>query len=57
MLILIELKCLADTNESPTEETIDDYLLKLHNIVTADPPQHPKLAVNVRSIVNQIPLT
>ncbi|KAL7634189.1 UNVERIFIED_CONTAM: hypothetical protein RMT77_015518 [Armadillidium vulgare] len=43
------------TNETPTEETVDNYISKLHSLLTSNPQQHPKLVQNVKQIVSNLP--
>ncbi|MCL4132476.1 UNVERIFIED_CONTAM: hypothetical protein GTU68_014069 [Idotea baltica] len=43
------------SNETPKEDTVDNYISQLHSVITSNPQQHPKLVQNVKQIVNNLP--
>lgn len=40
--------------ETPTLETIDSYMKKLHSIIVSNPQEHENLINNVREVVNRL---
>ncbi|XP_071547909.1 high mobility group protein 20A-like isoform X3 [Panulirus ornatus] len=48
---------LPGTQETPTEESIDSYMVQLHSLITNNPQQHQGLIQTVRGIVSQLALT
>nr|XP_053647100.1 high mobility group protein 20A-like isoform X4 [Cherax quadricarinatus] len=48
---------LPGTQETPTEESIDSYMVQLHSLIVNNPQQHQSLIQTVRGIVSQLALT
>lgn len=48
---------LPGTQETPTEESIDSYMVQLHSVIVNNPQQHQSLIQTVRGIVSQLALT
>ena len=48
--------CLFQTGsgETPTLETIDSYMKKLHTIIVSNPQEHENLINTVRDVVNRL---
>lgn len=44
----------AGSGETPTLDTIDSYMKKLHGIILADPQQHEGLISAVREVVSHL---
>lgn len=42
------------SGETPTMETIDSYMNRLHNIVMANPQENENLIATVRDVVNRL---
>ncbi|KAG7176741.1 High mobility group protein 20A-like 3 [Homarus americanus] len=48
---------LPGSQEMPTEESIDSYMVQLHSLIVNNPQQHQNLIQTVRGIVSQLALT
>lgn len=56
----VQLKyCILFTGsqETPTEASIDSYMVQLHSLIVTSPQQHQGLIQTVRGIVSQLALT
>lgn len=46
--------CLTASGETPTLDTIDSYMKKLHSIIVSNPQEHENLINTVRDVVNRL---
>lgn len=44
----------AASGETPTLDTIDSYMKKLHSIIVTNPQEHENLISTVRDVVNRL---
>lgn len=44
----------AGSGETPTLETVDSYMKKLHSIIVGNPQEHENLINTVREVVNRL---
>lgn len=52
--LLLTMTCFSGTNETPTLETIDSYMAKLHSVILESPQENESLVTTVRDIVGRL---
>lgn len=46
--------CVTGSGETPTLDTIDSYMKRLHSIIVSSPQEHENLINTVRDVVNRL---